>query len=556
MFRIILLLIALLLFIPCQALCDIHASDDCTYAKVAAAVAAADDGDTVTIPACSETSWDTNLIITKAIILQGAGAGSTNITTSVVSAGVDGIIQYKPDTADANHRFRLTGITINGSNIANCVYLYNPAQTAEYVRIDNCAFSVTYGTEGTPQCILATGQIFGVIDNNAATLTNQSHFIRFGGSGETTWGWYYNDREPGTSKNLFLEDNVITVNSQASGPALFDAGGGGRGVFRYNTVSNPTTGAIMSPVSDMHGGQPATWGGMLIEQYGNYLYLQKGTGNLFDQRGGQAMYYYNYATYDSQSVALWMREEYPDSLYPSTNSYLQHVTGSYYFANYKKASGGSDTLVSAAIGSENCCATAPAWQASTAYGGLSCYSFAGDTNGNCWKASVGGTSGESEPTWTSAADDKDTIVDGGITWLNVGSEDNPIAENVDMWTQRAQTYDGTVETVGTDSGVGCGALGDRPATCTQGSAYFATDQSCSDISAITGAVGRVGGRASTDTKVIGTLYICGASNWTDATTYTPYTYPHPLRGTGKATATIGSGSVMSIGAGGATATLY
>jgi hypothetical protein len=69
------------------------------------------------------------------------------------------------------------------------------------------------------------------------------------------------------------------------------------------------------------------------------------------------------------------------------------------------------------------------------------------------------------------------------------------------------------------SGVGCGTLANRPATCTQGVGYWATNQSCSDL---TGMVG-----AHPATPISGTLYKCTAPNtWTAY--FTPLSYPHPL----------------------------
>lgn len=77
-----------------------------------------------------------------------------------------------------------------------------------------------------------------------------------------------------------------------------------------------------------------------------------------------------------------------------------------------------------------------------------------------------------------------------------------------------ESFDGT-------EGVGCGTLASRPATCTTGVGYWATDQSCRDL---TGMVG-----ASPSTPISGTLYKCTSTDTWEAY-YTPYTYPHPLRG--------------------------
>lgn len=67
--------------------------------------------------------------------------------------------------------------------------------------------------------------------------------------------------------------------------------------------------------------------------------------------------------------------------------------------------------------------------------------------------------------------------------------------------------------------VGCGTLANIPATCTIDQGYWATNQSCTDL---TGMVG-----VSPSTTISGTLYKCTATNtWTAY--YTPYIYPHPL----------------------------
>ncbi len=81
-----------------------------------------------------------------------------------------------------------------------------------------------------------------------------------------------------------------------------------------------------------------------------------------------------------------------------------------------------------------------------------------------------------------------------------------IQENRDFYNFNA-AFDGS-------SGVGIGALADRPATCTPGAGYWATDQ----------------GSWNADGPD-GVLYQCTAgSNWSKY--YEPYPYPHPLRGEG------------------------
>jgi hypothetical protein len=96
----------------------------------------------------------------------------------------------------------------------------------------------------------------------------------------------------------------------------------------------------------------------------------------------------------------------------------------------------------------------------------------------------------------------------GINVLNfVSDNETHIQANRDYYNYNA-SFNGT-------TGVGVGLLANRPETCTKGVAYWATDQG--------------NWNKSGDGKGSGVLYKCTATNtWT--LYYTPYTYPHPLRG--------------------------
>ena len=96
--------------------------------------------------------------------------------------------------------------------------------------------------------------------------------------------------------------------------------------------------------------------------------------------------------------------------------------------------------------------------------------------------------------------------------LPFGCTADPLVEDVDYFNY-ATGFDGS-------TGVGCGSLASRPLTCTPGVGYWATAQSCSDLSAMTGA--------NPLTPIEGTLYKCTSTNSWSAY-YKPYSYPHPLR---------------------------
>ena len=315
-----------------------------SYAHVSAAVAAANPGDIVEVPAGTAT-WSQTLIITKRITLKGAGIGQTVIIGNVGSSNY--IISYKPTDALSSEAFRLTGFTLDANNNSRLFEINRTSISPTYVRLDNNHFKAA--TSFIPAAEIK-GVIYGVIDNN--TFDGAIHIDNYGLQVNS---WKQLVYIPGSADNLYYEDN--TFNPCFTG----DTGGhGGRYVKRYNTynLKNPANCfASLSgfyPLFDAHGNQKdGVYTTMGVEIYGNRVNSSYNIGPFLDQRGGKAFVFFNKVV-STGSTTTRVREEYDDSISaPATNptdGSPQHVNGSYYWNNRAGATG--TTLFHTAVGED------------------------------------------------------------------------------------------------------------------------------------------------------------------------------------------------------------
>lgn len=463
-------------------------------ASVQNAISAASYGDTVRVCAGSATwtaqpqgcTGDSMLCMKRGITLQGGIGGTTTITLS--GAAPYGAICYEPDAASISNDtpFVFSGFVLDagGKDYPEGMLDVSNRSTQLIRRVE--VFGNTFRNGGySGHAILINGPVYGVAYNNR--LIDIGTPIKVEGGDAKSWNLGH--RAYGTANSFFFEDNTVSFTPST----LVDdfgstAGQGGSLVFRYNTIdaANNTSG---NELFDLHGLQSMSSSSLTCNSQ-------------CDGSPGSC----SAATADGRRCSSqWSQVK--SELYGNQWINLNNKTGGY---SYWLVHRGSWLLMFANSGSG---ATTGQWP-QPKYRQYACdesqnpatpafsqhiqntYVFNNYFNGANRPMAPIGPLGQ----W-------------GADYCSSGVGTYTIAENVDYFNLNA-AFDGT-------KGVGCGELASRPATCTPGVAYWATAQSCSDLTEMVGPLPA--------TPISGTLYKCTAVNtWTPH--FTPYTYPHPLRG--------------------------
>ena len=419
---------------------------DSSLACVNDAINQAAREDTVIVPAGSST-WDSYLVVTRGIRLQGNGIDSTLITGTS-----DRIIYWFPDTTAVNNneKFELTGLTFDfNDNVISDVGMLTVntgATPLTKVKIWNNKFKNT-----SKVALYLMGTIYGVAYSNQFDKVNDPCKAE----GRNEGAWHYLSRAYGSADNFYFEDNNISFSSTGLGSSSggTTSGQGGRLVTRYNTFSlaSATDGDFL----DVHGLQTS---------------LPPGTDTT------------------CQSYASMVAENYGNIITdapPISPRWMYH-RGSWLlmFNNTMTYTGPAHGIGIGQYGCDSCAA----WG----------YGTGQDVNNTYF--------------WNNTANGSDAKA---VVTLDYCTGD-PRTENTHFWN-----YNASCTASNCSAGIGCGSSVPT-GTCNTGVGYWVTSASpCSAPPSTMADMKRY--------TQAGTFYKCTAPNtWTAY--YTPYTYPHPLRG--------------------------
>lgn len=392
-----------------------------------------------------------------------------------------------------NNLVRISGFTFTGDPGTALIWFFCNSDMTQ-VRIDHNTFKIS----GSNIAILFgeithTGQMFGVVDHNTASGTN-NFMLSKNISGGTNWAGKTGRR--GTSNNMFYEDNTCNFTAMPdNGTGCFDSWYAQGSVYRFNTMTN---GRLVNH-SYCHEGP------LNSEVYGNTINTPADPGapqyrNIHFQGSGEEIAFGNKLE-DDGATSITVQHFRGDASTADSegdcNTFSDGtVTGTGLDAAHANDGNRSPTGTNGGY---------PAWHqpGRDAAATLSpVYIFMNHTTaGAKVDMHIGSCTGGSGCT---------------VQMEFVNDRDYFNAVSANAQSSSSSPFNGT-------TGVGFGTLANRPTTCTNksqaadaghgGVGYWATDQGSWNTS------GNGFGN--------GVLYACTASNtWTQV--YTPYTYPHPL----------------------------
>lgn len=517
------------MIIPSPATAQTITAASCSASDVQAAFnSVSTSTTTINIPACPKTGWASQVKLTipsgNTNVVSLLGAGSLTTT-----GGGDATIIGDNDSSDSNPilaivdnqingTFRMAGLTFEDGTSPSIKYngVVSVTAVSPNIRVDHSHFNTSASGSSMLQW---QGCAYGVVDHSVfdgSGVTNAVRAYNSGscngdalGIGDQSWTIATG---LGSANFLFMENNVF------NGGASDDCTKGGRFVSRFNTFNSTAP----APTVQTHptGGAGRERGCRAWEVYqnqfnavsGNYIsdgfFVSSGTGVVWGNTIPSSSANGGTGYHDFIRVLSMRRNNttYTQSPAPTGWGYCGtsfNGTGSNWDQNAIASSGYH-------------CLDQPGQGA----GDLITGGFTSDGSGsNNIANSSTGCASSSSCAWPRQAQepiyewmDNYSLVPSNPSVLFANNDTTAFTQNVDYYDWcNASSQSGCTSFTGA-AGVGSGLLAARPATCTTGVAYWATDQGNWNQS---GSGGQ------------GELFKCTATNaWT--LFYVPYIYPHPL----------------------------
>ena len=474
------------------------------------------NGDTIVIPPTgSPCTWTSGITISgKGIDI--TGTGNPNSGGGTVGAGASNTTLI---TNTGGSFFTFTGLSIGqtakvelltlsagssafktihgGINFAGTCTTSGCAQ----IRVDNINF--TAGTWENPlggTGMVQIANVFGVIDHNTANEATsaspplvQVNYPSWQGIGDSGDNSFASADTFGTAQSMFIENNMLTgvrgSENDVAPPGI--NAGGARYVCRFNTIDNMSGTGLCSAHGTAWTGRPR--GQRQVEVYYNQVNIGTNCNSLNGLNGGTGYYFSNMVSAPGGGCNDFVSLDIPTFIKTSTPWGSCNGTGNYDQTPFSSTSACVD-------------------QVGSGLGTL--------LQGSTPTLVTTGAAGWPNPALDPVYEAGEVMTAGGlasaVSIANDGTQTR-ILFNRDVYAEVSQSAQSSpTSPFNGTTGTGYGTLANRPANCTTGVGYWATDQ---------------GNWNTFNTNEEGELFTCTATNTWDLK-YTPYTYPHPLEAGG------------------------